>query len=124
MKPGKKAGRFASRMLTVLLSLALFITMMPLGFTAVFAADAADYQPALTITEPDGNVKTYQTREDVIAAFGSGTDDSSFGVALEGIFVKKLLSGYDDDAVVTVQTQDDYTGTLNASGKTVKELKS
>lgn len=116
-------GKLSSKLFSMLLALALCITMMPFGVTAAFAADASEFQPALTITGPDGTVTEYQTVQDVIDQFKDGEDNESFGVALKGIFVKRLLSGYEDDCVVTVETQDNYTGTLNASGKTVKELK-
>lgn len=119
-----RKNTLASKLLMAVLSVALVFTMMPLSAGFAFAADAKDYQPALTITGPDGTVTTYQTVEDVVAAFTDGEDKTLVeGVTLKGIYVKKLLSGYPEDAVVTVQTQDNYTGTLNASGKTVAELK-
>ncbi len=117
-----RKNTIGTKLLMALLAVALVFTMMPLSAGFAFAADAADYQPALTITGPDGTKTEYQTREDVIAAFGDPIEDDSFGVALKGIAVKRLLKGYEDDAVVTVGTQDNYDK-LNASGKTVKELK-
>ena len=95
MKSGTMTRRAVSRMLTVLLAAALFISMMPLGLGSVFAADPADYQPVLTITKPDGTVVSYQTVEEAVTAFGGSiTDDTSFGLALEGIAVKRLLKDY------------------------------
>lgn len=111
-----------ARLLVMFLAMAMVFTMMPVADYA-FAADAADYQPALTITGPDGTVSEYKTVKDVLDKFTEGEDTESFGAALKGVYSKKLLSGYDDDCVVTVQTQDNYTGALNASSKTVKELK-
>lgn len=124
MKSVKTTGKAVSKLFSLLLAVALFITFMPLGVGAAYAADAAEYQPVLTITGPDGTVTAYQTVEDATKAFNDIEDTSLVeGKTLKGIGVRRLLSDFDENAVVTVQTQDDYTGTLNANGKTVGELK-
>ena len=124
MKSVKKTGNAVSRFFSMLLAMALFLTMMPFGVGAAFAADASDFQPVLTITGPDGTSTEYQTVQDATAAFNDIEDTTLVeGKTLKGIGVKRLFSGFDDNAVVTVQTQDNYTGTLNANGKTVGELK-
>ena len=120
----KKKSSIWKNMLMAVLSVALVFTMMPLSMGAVYADDAA----AFTIVDTDGSTTTFTMEQ--MDGFQKVTDytitsDGKDVVINSGIIVKNFLKSYQskETAIVTVTTADNYP-TVNASGKTVKELRS
>ena len=66
MKTGKAKRRTASKLMTMLLAAALFITIMPLGFGAAFADDSGEPAAAVLTVSGEGLIKTL-TFEDIEA---------------------------------------------------------
>lgn len=116
MQAMRKSGIW-SKLLMAVLSVALVFTMMPLSMGTVYAED----EPVvLTIVDTDGTPAEFTMAQ--MEANVKTTTTTIGDTEVEGFIVKNLLKGYDENAVATVSTVDNYSD-VNASGKTVSELR-
>ena len=114
-------------MIAIFMAVALVFTMMPLANGSAFADDSDSGDDSnrivFTIVDKDGSEKTFtrsQMESDVKKV--ESVADSGIDTVTGGFVVKNLLKNYDENAVATVTTVDNYDS-VKASGKTVKELR-
>ena len=125
MDKRKTGNSLRAKLLMAFLSIALVFTMMPLSIGSVYA----DADPVVfTIEDTDGTITEFKLSEMKAMTDVNDITIDYNGVKInKGISVSKLLEPYasKETAVVTVTTADaaTFSGTVNASGKTVKYLR-
>ena len=115
----------SARFIAVVMSIMVMAAMMPMLYTdsAVYAEDTAVTASQETAFTLDGKAYTRDqitAMESKEASFTYNTKKGEVTDYVKGVSIAELLKGYGDADVVTFSTADNYT--VEASGKTVKEL--